>query len=256
MRPKHDTHHAGVHADVPAASTEFRQRSHEVSRIEAFSDVVFGFSLTLLVVSLEVPHTFNDLLADMRGFIPFAVCFAIFAMVWWQHHNFFRRYGLDDGITATLNFVLLFVMLFYTYPLKFLFTGMFGDMTHGGVTTISGKPVQWIEPQQSSTLMIIYGLGYATVYLVFVLLYCNALRQKRQLELNRLEVFDTYSSMMESALQSGLGVLCAIVAAIVPLRFAGFSGFLFFLIAPGMSIIGAVRGKARRMLIAAGAANN
>ena len=73
---------------------KFRQRSHEVSRIEAFSDVVFGFSLTLLVVSLEVPHTFNDLLADMRGFVPFAVCFAIFALVWWQHHNFFRRHGL------------------------------------------------------------------------------------------------------------------------------------------------------------------
>ena len=30
-------------------------------------------------------------------------------------------------------------------------------------------------------LMIIYGLGYATVYLVFVLLYWNALRQRADL---------------------------------------------------------------------------
>ena len=30
----------------------FRNRSHEVSRIEAFSDVVFGFAISLLVVSL------------------------------------------------------------------------------------------------------------------------------------------------------------------------------------------------------------
>ncbi len=96
------------------ASTEFRRRSHDISRIEAFSDVVFGFSLTLLVVSLEVPHTFGELMADMRGFVPFAVCFGLLAQVWWLHHNFFRRYGLDDATTATLNFVLLFVVLLFT----------------------------------------------------------------------------------------------------------------------------------------------
>ena len=30
-------------------------RHHEVTRIEGFSDAVFGFALTLLVVQLEVP---------------------------------------------------------------------------------------------------------------------------------------------------------------------------------------------------------
>ena len=30
----------------------FRNRGHEVTRVEAFSDVVFGFALTLIVVSL------------------------------------------------------------------------------------------------------------------------------------------------------------------------------------------------------------
>jgi uncharacterized membrane protein len=233
------------------SETSFRQRSHEVSRIEAFSDVVFGFSLTLLVVSLEVPHTFTELLVDMRGFLPFAICFAIFGLVWWQHHNFFRRYGLDDGITATLNFVLLFVMLFYTYPLKFLFTGMFSHVIGSDtVTGPAGKPVQWIEAQQGSMLMIIYGLGYATVYLVFVLLYWNALRQRRQVDLNRFEVFDTYTSMMESGLQLGLGALCALLAAILPANTAGMAGFIFFLIPLGMTIIGMVRGKGRRGLIA------
>jgi hypothetical protein len=238
-------------ASTEPLQTTFRERSHEVSRIEAFSDVVFGFSLTLLVVSLEVPHTFTELLADMRGFIPFAVCFGIFALVWWQHHNFFRRYGLDDGITATLNFILLFVMLFYTYPLKFLFTGMFRQMgATTAVTDAAGHQAHWIEPQQSSTLMVVYGLGYATVYLVFVLLYCNALRQRKRLELTRFEVFDTYTSMMESGLQSGLGASCAILAALLPTSVSGLAGFIFFLIPVGMSLIGAIRGKARRHMIA------
>ena len=226
--------------------TRFRTRSREVSRIEAFSDVVFGFALTLLVVSLEVPHTFNELVADMRGFLPFAICFAIFAQVWWLHHNFFRRYGLDDGITATLNFVLLFVMLLYVYPLKFVFTGMFNEITGHPYRGPGGEP--WIHIQQAHTLMIIYGLGYAIVFLIFILLHWHALKKREELQLNRWEVFDTYTSVLENGLQVLIGVLCAVTATILPANLGGLAGYIFFLIPIGMAIIGSRRRNARRKL--------
>jgi hypothetical protein len=38
----------------------FKWRSHEPSRLETFSDAVFAFAITLIMVSLEVLRTFNE----------------------------------------------------------------------------------------------------------------------------------------------------------------------------------------------------
>ena len=90
----------------------------EVSRIEGFSDAVFGFALTLLVASIEVPPDFEALKLTLRGFLPFALTFALICWIWYLHYSFFRQYGLEDRLTIVLNCVLLFVVLFFVYPLK------------------------------------------------------------------------------------------------------------------------------------------
>src|SRR5918911_2484228 len=84
-----------------------RWRNHEVSRIEGLSDAVFGFAITLLVVSLEVPRSFDELIEAMRGFGAFAVSFALLFVVWFNHYNFYRRYGLQDNYTVWVNAFLL-----------------------------------------------------------------------------------------------------------------------------------------------------
>jgi len=48
---------------------QFRLRGNEINRIEAVSDVVFGFALTLLVVSLQVPASESDE-GDMNAYGP------------------------------------------------------------------------------------------------------------------------------------------------------------------------------------------
>ena len=91
----------------------FRWRGGEITRLEAFCDVVFGFALTLLVVSLEVPRTYAEMMTAMRGFLPFAVCFAQLVMIWVAHYRFSRRFGLEDPYTVLLNIILLFLVLFF-----------------------------------------------------------------------------------------------------------------------------------------------
>src|SRR5262245_35209848 len=67
----------------PAAADDgFRWRSHEITRVEGFSDAVLAFAVTLLVVSLEVPQTFHELQESMSGFVAFAIGFALLFWIW------------------------------------------------------------------------------------------------------------------------------------------------------------------------------
>ena len=81
---------------LPERRHEFSR--HDVTRLEAFSDAAFAFALTLLVVSLDVPRSYDDLMRTMRGFPSFACCFALLVWIWHEHNMFFRRYGLQDGV--------------------------------------------------------------------------------------------------------------------------------------------------------------
>ncbi|AMY12735.1 hypothetical protein LuPra_06017 [Luteitalea pratensis] len=145
--------------------------SRDVTRIEAFSDAVFGFALTLLVVSLEVPRTYDDMMGTVRALPAFAASFAILLLIWQEHHNFFRRYGIHDGVTIWMNGLLLFVVLFYVFPLKFLMTMLVGP--HG--VMFGGRP-EAVTGEQMPSLMSMYGIGFVAVFLLLAALHWRARR--------------------------------------------------------------------------------
>ena len=232
--------------DHQPAENGFRMRGVAMSRIDAFSDVVFGFALTLLVVSLEVPKDFSGLHEIVRGFIPFAICFTMLLTLWYAHYVFFRRYALHDQFTILLNSCLLFVVLFYVYPLKFLFTTLFGQIVRREGTA------HFATSSQVTELMVLYGLGFAAVYFLIAALYWNAWRHRESLALNGLERLLTVSSIVDALGLAAIGLIACLAALLaglfLPASWAGAPGYLYFLIAPWKTLNGMYFGRKARAL--------
>ena len=229
---------------------DFRWRGQEVSRIEGFSDAVFGFAITLLVVSLEVPKTSTELLSMMRGFVAFALCFFLLFQVWFHQYRFFRRYGLQDNYILWLNALLLFVILFFVYPLKFLLSYTINQFTDAGINVRlpDGTFEPAIKAAHAPTLMSVYGLGFAAVFCTFALLNYHAYRKRAELGLSELEVFETRISIQQNVLNALFALISILIALVSEPRNAGLAGIAYFLIFPAVLIHNWIMGKRRRRL--------
>jgi uncharacterized membrane protein len=224
---------------APAPRTA--NRKHDVSRLEALSDAVFAFAMTLLVVSLEVPKSFRELRSNLQGFVAFAICFGMLVHIWWEHNSFYRRFGLQDPITVLLNSVLLFVVLFFVYPLKFLFTS-FVAVYFG----IDGG-LQW-QPEDLASMFVIYGIAYCAVFGSFILLYRHAIAKRMELQLSEIELFDARSAMGFYLINVLVGATCATFAVFGwGLRY-GLPGWIFGLAGPIFAWFGWTRGRRREAL--------
>ncbi|MDD5340619.1 MAG: TMEM175 family protein [Candidatus ainarchaeum sp.] len=112
------------------------------NRLEALTDGIFAFALTVLVLTLDipatapsppVPETLQGLLSGLLpDFLHYVLAFVILASFWVTHHQFFRRVGAIDRAYIWLTIIgLLFVALipfstnlagtFDQYPLAAMF---------------------------------------------------------------------------------------------------------------------------------------
>jgi hypothetical protein len=221
-------------------------RSHEPSRLETFSDAVFAFAVTLIIVSLEVPKSFDELFETMKGTVSFAACFTVLFQIWNNQNLFFRRYGLNDSWTVALNGMLLFVVLVYAYPLKFLFGLLFYDNTY----LVNGHRLEMISSIQTPDLMLIYGAGFTAIYLLFFLMYNNAKKRAAELKLNERELFETQTLAYINLICVCIGTIAMLLAWLLPVKHAGLSGFFYFTIGIAYSVWFSYRGrKAKRKFV-------
>ncbi len=231
--------------------SDFRWRGGDVSRVEGLSDGVFGFAMTLLVVSLEVPRSYGDLIEVFWQFPAFAACFALLMMIWYYNFLFHRRYGLEDGKTVALNALLLFVVLFYVYPLKFVATLLSDLIRGGGISTLPGRAAApAISLEEAQSLMALYGAGFAAIFLVLALMTLHAWRHRDDLQLSEAERLICRSSVRAHLISVAIGGASVAVALAHP---AGvpWSGMVYFLMGPAHYLNGSICGRRVQRLRAA-----
>jgi len=124
----------------------------------------------------------------------------------------------------------VFVILVYVYPLRLLFGFPCASLSDGWLTD---QPLELNTLDELRAAYIVYGIGFAAVALVFVLLHRHALAQRDVLALSDDEVLYTrLRAAMWTAIGSvaGLSILAAIF---VPFREHDYwtpslPGFLYF----------------------------
>jgi hypothetical protein len=209
-----------------------RRPADDTTRLEAFSDAIFGFAATLLVVSLEVPRDFAALSATLRGFVAFGLTFGVLVGLWTVHRTFFRRFPVGDMTIMVLNTVLLFVVLFYVYPLKFLaraFVARFIGARYAG-------DVVSITPMDLQNMFAVYGAGWAAVFACVAAMYFHVWRKRAKLDLSpesaalavnyagHYLVFGFVGALSTVTAMSGIGI------------FYGVPGLVFGLIGPFLTV--------------------
>ena len=95
------------------------------ARFEAFSDGVFAFAITLLILGIVLPP-FQDtppseaalthaLLALWPNLLAYGLSFAVIGIMWQNHHALFRLVHSVDRTTVFLNLLLLGVVAFIPF---------------------------------------------------------------------------------------------------------------------------------------------
>ena len=133
-----------VHLDDPS-----------LARVGAFSDAVFAFALTVLVVTIRIPHPTDAdasvglltlLIQQWRSYMAFALSFMFVAINWANHRVMFSRFVRTSHALIWLN--MLYLMLGVAFmPVP---TAVLGDwlgnpknqvvaaVFYGGATTVAG----------------------------------------------------------------------------------------------------------------------
>jgi uncharacterized membrane protein len=109
------------------------------ARVESFSDGVFAFAITLLVLGFQVPEMKTPsepllreaLLAQIPQILPYVTSFATIGIIWLNHHTMFHDVDHVERGTLILNLLLLLVVSFIPYPTAVL--GRYGPLPSSAV---------------------------------------------------------------------------------------------------------------------------
>lgn len=175
-----------------------RQGSINKARFEAFSDAVFAFAATLLVLGFVLPVLHGGDVTDARVLHAFAgmwtnllayiLSFAVIGIMWQNHHALFRMVRDVDRSTVFYNLLLLAITAFIpfvtsalgTYPQLHVTT-----FAYGVVLSLSGTAYNVLlmhlirshafAPEVSETAIRQTVVAYRTGWITYIVAMLTAL---------------------------------------------------------------------------------
>jgi uncharacterized membrane protein len=167
------------------------------ARFEAFSDGVFAFAITLLVLGFVLPtfkppeypteaNLLHALLKLWPNLVAYLLSFAVIGIMWQNHHAFYRMVDRIDRTTVFLNLALLAVTVFIpfatsvlgTYPTMKSSTFLYGLTLTLSATFFNLIPLHIVRSHALSTSVdaatiqqtfVAYRVGWVTYALATLL---------------------------------------------------------------------------------------
>lgn len=232
--------------DTLPVKNHFRLRGMEMTRTETFTDAAFAFALTLLVVSIDaIPSSYGELLAAVRGIPAFGLSCALLFLFWYGHWNWSRRYGLEDLPSIVLSFLLVFVMLCYVYPMKYVNSIFVAWVTDGQLNqeALVGSIAELYS------IFTIYGIGFVALCTTIILLYLLAWKKRHELGLDEAERFITRSEIGSWSILAAVGTLSILMGLFAPHNLLAVPGWAYMLLPVVMPAYGAIRGRQLEELV-------
>jgi len=141
--------------------------------------------------------------------------FALIMYIWFEHCLFFRRYGLIDSWSLFFNATFLFVVMITAYPLQLLTTFLWHliigvstqplfEVSGSGVTILTGA-------QQREYMMYFYGVAFAGVFALLMLMHFNAWSKRRLLALNKHEQLITLQAISHHFISTLIAIISIII---------------------------------------------
>lgn len=212
---------------------EINYRGINASRIDNLTDTVLGIAITLLIFNLVNPNSFNDLMTFTKTLPAFLVSISFLILIWSEHFRFSRIYALTDTGLIILNTLLIALIIFYVYPLRFL-TLFLTDVFFNTDLGLS------IEGYQVPLLMIYYGAAVFSLYFLLFLFYVRAYKMKEELNLNNYEIYYTKAQKNKLIIMLAVPLLSILLTILVNQYSYGMAsaigGFTYAIYAPAIII--------------------
>ena len=203
---------------------DFRWRGESVTRVENLSDIVFALALGMIIFPASIPESYDELIRYLMTIIPATASFAVLVSIWHDHFTFFRRYGLADRRIMFLNVVLLFVVLFIAFPLRFVFDSLFAFFMMAVNGNFELAERIGMDFERSGQILALFGLGFMIVHLLFLMMHRHVLKKQTLLDLAASETVMTQRSTFFHLWTALLSALTAALAYFTFLN--GFAGFI------------------------------